>query len=400
VDLTPFLNGSGAASYEIIFEFVSDWGASDEDGDFNSGVNGAFKVDNVSVVGGGVTYFTDFEMYEDGWHYDRSRTPVKEYFLVENRNAAGAQYDQFLNGEGLVIYHVEEDVMHTALGNSGNGNPGIVTRGMMLEEADGLDNLLNGVGRGDAGDVFPGTTGNTLFDPNSTPNSNSHNNAATISAVANIGSAGAVMTADMRGGYFAPLITSITPNSGDNDGVVSISDLSGSRFVYGATFLLRDDSMTEYVATNVEWIGKAKLIGNLDLLGLAGGSYDVVIRNPDGQEVVLVDGFTVDGVGTGIGSPGLATNALYQNHPNPFNPTTTIEYSIEKRGHVTLKIYNAAGQLVRSLVDEIQSPRSTGFSIVWNGRNDDGVPVASGMYLYKLTAGSDYQAVKKLVLLK
>ncbi len=200
--------------------------------------------------------------------------------------------------------------------------------------------------------------------------------------------------------YFAPMITSITPSSGDNDGVVAISDLSGGSFVYGAAFFLRDESMNEYGATNVEWIGKAKLVGGVDLLGLAGGSYDVVIRNPDGQEDVLVDGFTVNDVGTGVDNPGLAVNALYQNHPNPFNPATTIGYSIEERSHVTLKIYNAAGQLVRSLVDEVQSPQSSGFSVVWGGRNDAGVPVASGVYLYKLTAGSKYQAVKKLILLK
>ena len=61
---------------------------------------------------------------------------------------------------------------------------------------------------------------------------------------------------------------------------------------------------------------------------------------------------------------------------------------------------NAAGQLVRTLVNDVQEPRAAGFSIMWNGRNDAGEPVASGVYLYKLTAGNEYQAVKKLVLLK
>ena len=92
-----------------------------------------------------------------------------------------------------------------------------------------------------------------------------------------------------------------------------------------------------------------------------------------------MDGFTVNDVGTGIDNPGLAVNALYQNHPNPFNPTATIGYSIEERGHVTLKIYNAVGQLVRSLVDEVQSPQSSGFSVVLGCKNDAGVPVASGL---------------------
>jgi len=272
---------------------------------------------------------------------------------------------------------------------------------MMLEEADGLNQLLNGTSRGDAGDVFPGNTNNMTFNAGTTPNSNSHNAYLTNAAVENISPSGAVMTADMRGGYFAPALAAIVPNIGDNNQVVPINDVSGAGFVYGATFLLRNPSMTEYAATNVEWIGKAKLVGSLNLNGVPGGTYDVVVRNPDGQEAVLVSGFIVNDIVTGIGNPSLsATNALFQNHPNPFNPTTTIEYAIKNRGYVTLTVYNAAGQLVRTLVNDVQEPRAAGFSVLWNGRNDSGEPVASGVYLYKLTAGNEYQAVKKLVLLK
>ncbi len=401
IDLTPYLTGSGASAYTLIFGFDSDWAYADEDGDFNSGTTGPFKIDDVSVTGGGESYATDFEAYEDGWHVDRTMTPVKEYFLVENRNSIGAQFDQNLNGQGLVIYHVEDDVMKTTLGNSGDGDPGTTARGMMVEEADGLGQLLSGTNRGDAGDVFPGNTSNTAFNSATVPNSNSLNAYTTNVAVENISPSGNVMTADMRGGYFAPTLVSITPVIGDNDQVVPVPDVAGAGFVYGATFLLRDPSMIEYAATDVEWIGKAKLVGTLDLNGVPGGTYDVVVRNPDGQESVIDDGFIVNDVGTGIGNPSLAaTNALFQNHPNPFNPTTTIKYAIKDGGHVTLKIYNAAGQLVRTLVDDMQAPQAGGFSVLWNGRNDAGEPVASGVYLYQLTAGSEYQAVKKLVLLK
>jgi M6 family metalloprotease-like protein len=400
IDLTPYLNGSGASSYALIFQFTSDWAWSDEDGDFNTGTNGPFKIDNVSVTGGGVSYSTGFEMYEDGWRYDRTKTPVKEFFLVENRNTSGAQFDQFLWGQGLAIYHVEHDVMTTILGNSGDGNPGVTTRGMMLEEADNLNQLLSGTNRGDGGDIFPGTTNNTTFNSATTPGSKSHNNYATNAAAENISAPGATMTAYLRGGYFAPAVSSISPSAGDNDGVVAIGDLLGQGFVYGATFLLRDASMNEYAAATVEWVGKAKLTGGIDLYGVPGGIYDVVVRNPDGQEGVLAAGFTVNDVVTGIGSPGLLVDALRQNHPNPFNPVTTIRYSIKERGRVTLAVYNAAGQRVRTLVDEVQSPAENGFSVLWDGRNDAGGPVASGVYLYKLTTAGGYQAVKKLVLLK
>jgi hypothetical protein len=93
-------------------------------------------------------------------------------------------------------------------------------------------------------------------------------------------------------------------------------------------------------------------------------------------------------------------NQLNNAYPNPFNPTTTIKYSIAERGHVTLKIYNAAGQMVRTLVDEVQAPGPKGFSKVWNGLNDQGQPVSSGVYFYKLTVSNGFSQTKKMVLLK
>jgi hypothetical protein len=97
--------------------------------------------------------------------------------------------------------------------------------------------------------------------------------------------------------------------------------------------------------------------------------------------------------------PVAYANSLENAYPNPFNPTTTIKYSIAERGHVSLKIYNAAGQLVRTLVNEVQSPQAAAFSKTWNGLNDRGQPVSSGVYFYKLTT-DDFAQTKKMVLLK
>jgi hypothetical protein len=93
-----------------------------------------------------------------------------------------------------------------------------------------------------------------------------------------------------------------------------------------------------------------------------------------------------------------ARDELAQNYPNPFNPATTIRYQVKSTGPVTLKVYNVAGQLVRTLVDgNVEAGRI--HEVTWKGINDAGSPVASGMYFYKLAA-RDYKETKKMVLLK
>jgi hypothetical protein len=90
-------------------------------------------------------------------------------------------------------------------------------------------------------------------------------------------------------------------------------------------------------------------------------------------------------------------NALHQNYPNPFNPTTTFAYSLAKSGKATLRIYNTKGQLVKTLVD---SPKSAGLhKIVWNGVNNEGRQVSSGIYFYRLDVPG-YNKTRKMMLLK
>ncbi len=75
--------------------------------------------------------------------------------------------------------------------------------------------------------------------------------------------------------------------------------------------------------------------------------------------------------------------SLAQNHPNPFNPTTTIRFSVPDAGRVRLAVYNVAGQLVRTLIDEWLSVGE--HAAIWDGRDELGRSVASGVYLYRLT---------------
>lgn len=90
-------------------------------------------------------------------------------------------------------------------------------------------------------------------------------------------------------------------------------------------------------------------------------------------------------------------NNLSGNYPNPFNPETTIRFSIKDSGKVKLNIYNLKGQLVRSLING--NLNAGNHHIVWNGKDDRGNNVSSGMYLYRMET-ENYSASKKMMLMK
>jgi hypothetical protein len=88
---------------------------------------------------------------------------------------------------------------------------------------------------------------------------------------------------------------------------------------------------------------------------------------------------------------------LHGNYPNPFNPSTTIKYSLREDSKVTLEIFNIKGQKVKTLVDKILPIGK--HSIVWNGTDDNDRNVASGIYFYKFRA-DNFNKTKKMLLLK
>lgn len=88
---------------------------------------------------------------------------------------------------------------------------------------------------------------------------------------------------------------------------------------------------------------------------------------------------------------------LSQNYPNPFNPVTIIEYSVPSRTDITIDIFNVLGQKVRTLVNEAKAAGS--YRIEWNGSDEAGNPVSTGVYLYRFQAGEVVQT-KKMLLIK
>jgi len=108
----------------------------------------------------------------------------------------------------------------------------------------------------------------------------------------------------------------------------------------------------------------------------------------------------VAGTTTGLAQSGNGpkTFELANNYPNPFNPSTTIQFGVPQTAQVSLVIYNVLGQKVRTLVDNEQ--RASGrYSVVWDGRDNGGNTVGSGMYFYRLETGQ-VALVKKMLLLK
>ena len=120
-----------------------------------------------------------------------------------------------------------------------------------------------------------------------------------------------------------------------------------------------------------------------------------------GVQLIGQDGQSVPVQAKGDGSVALELipmqYALYQNFPNPFNPVTEIQFDVPDVSAVDLVVYNLMGQLVRQLVN---SELQAGYHrVVWDGLNDYGEPVSTGVYIYSLTSPS-FHNTKKMVLLK
>jgi hypothetical protein len=136
-----------------------------------------------------------------------------------------------------------------------------------------------------------------------------------------------------------------------------------------------------YTAPSTDWYGLVVFANRRDVWG----NYTIRIT-PEGATAIEI-------------LPEIPEQfALYQNAPNPFNPSTIILYDVPVDARkVSLKIYDVRGQVVRTLVEGFQTPGEK--SATWNSRNDDGMLMPSGVYFCRLNAG-DYSQTRKMLLMK
>jgi hypothetical protein len=121
----------------------------------------------------------------------------------------------------------------------------------------------------------------------------------------------------------------------------------------------------------------------------------VVGEDASKMNVTITSKGVVEGAGVSSALP--KAFSLSQNVPNPFNPTTAIAYAVPQPTHVKLEVMNVLGQTVRTLVDQYKAAGN--YTVVWDSRDNNGQSVASGIYLYCLTAG-EYAETRKMVLMK
>ena len=124
-------------------------------------------------------------------------------------------------------------------------------------------------------------------------------------------------------------------------------------------------------------------------------TYGTPSGGPDGWSVIL----NVELPPVGIDDNPIVSHVvdLGNNYPNPFNPETTINYSLKENTKISLNIYNIKGEKVKTLVNKLLPAGE--HSIIWKGKNDSGKSVTSGVYFYKLKAG-EFNCTKKMILMK
>lgn len=167
-----------------------------------------------------------------------------------------------------------------------------------------------------------------------------------------------------------------------------------------------EEVQIRHIRAGTDWIEQDNIWVHFGL-GYESQIDSVVIRWPLGHRQVLTDVAinqyhkvkepdysAVENKEVNVTSP--SSYRLEQNHPNPFNPSTTIQYTIKEAVHVKLTVYNIIGQTMATLVDRKQA--SGHYEVQWNVLDELGEKISNGMYFYRLEAEDRFIQTKKMIL--
>ncbi|MFC1475223.1 FlgD immunoglobulin-like domain containing protein [Candidatus Zixiibacteriota bacterium] len=198
------------------------------------------------------------------------------------------------------------------------------------------------------------------------------------------------------GANHAPQIATINPS---NENVLSLDQLDTVKMCVSAYDLDGDYLSYSWTLDGLDWPATDACYEAI-LNELTPGMHIFEVRINDSDTTTTV-AWVMD-VSLDVTDTDNQTNlpeeySLAQNYPNPFNPVTIIKYELPVQSDVTIELFNVLGQKVRTLVNR-KEPAGT-YTIFWDGTDASGNPVATGLYLYRITAGS-FEETRKMLLLK
>jgi len=163
--------------------------------------------------------------------------------------------------------------------------------------------------------------------------------------------------------------------------------LNGAWTNYRQSTFTYDTHGNELTGNNTTWSGSSWVSTDYDFaIAFNGGTYDFI-----GYRIIV--SYTLINTGVSKDNSGIAQSySLFQNYPNPFNPNTEIRFRITDYSKVTVRVYDILGREVATLVNEMQRPGT--YSVPF-----DGTKLASGVYVYRLTAGQ-FAQTRKMVLVR
>ena len=178
--------------------------------------------------------------------------------------------------------------------------------------------------------------------------------------------------------------------------------ITGTVTLEGGTGNVEDVQVTAaYVNVNPDNTGFYEITilpGTFDVTATLYGYEPDIATGVVVEEGLITSGvdFTLEAI---VGADDIITakTELLNNYPNPFNPETNIAFSLKEAGHVMIDVYNMKGQLVKTLINEHLD--AAYHVVTWNGKDNSGKSVSSGVYFYKMKA-EKYTATKKMILMK